>query len=144
MLLKISNNLHETSRNLQKKKKNVLDCMYSPFTKIAYILAFPSVPLERISELSLMLSPWLLSSFCPKWNLTHNSHFAHLFKLAVWGRSVWLKGRYRVKEMKVDIKCKLQSSYTSTVILSLHSNISLSWQDLLNYVIFTTVILGPE
>ena len=30
-----------------KKKKNVLDCMYSLFTKITYILTFPSVPLEQ-------------------------------------------------------------------------------------------------
>ena len=39
--------------------------MYSPFTKITYILTFP-LPLSRIfSELSEIVSPRLQSSFAP-------------------------------------------------------------------------------
>ena len=37
--------LYETSRNLPKKY--VLDCMYSPFTKISPILSFPAASLEQ-------------------------------------------------------------------------------------------------
>ena len=37
--------LPQTSRN--PLEKDVLDCMYSPFTKITYILTFPSASLEQ-------------------------------------------------------------------------------------------------
>ena len=40
--------LHKMSRNFYKKKKiYVLDCMYSPFTKITYILSVPLASLEQ-------------------------------------------------------------------------------------------------
>ena len=55
--------LHKTSRKLLEKY--VLDCTYSPFTKITYIPAFP-LPFGELSQLSEVVSPGLQSSFCPK------------------------------------------------------------------------------
>ena len=43
-----------------------LDYMYSPFTKITYILTCLLPLPSSFSEISEMLSPRLLSSFCPK------------------------------------------------------------------------------
>ena len=47
-------------------KKYVLDCMYSPFTKITFILTLPLPLWSSLSELSEVLFPRLQSSFCPK------------------------------------------------------------------------------
>ena len=41
----------------------MLECMYSPFTKITYILTF--FPSNSLSELSEVPSPWLQSYFVP-------------------------------------------------------------------------------
>ena len=40
--------------------------MYSPFTKITYILSFPAISLEQFLKAFEVLSPGLPSSFCPK------------------------------------------------------------------------------
>ena len=48
-------------------KKYILDCMYSPFTKITYITVIPPYLFGTVaSELSEVLSPRLQSSYCPK------------------------------------------------------------------------------
>lgn len=41
--------------------------------------------------------------------------------------------------MREDIKCKVHSSSLSPMTLSLHANIFLSWQDLLNYIIYISI-----
>ena len=49
------------------RKKYILECMYSPFTKITYILTSPTPPLWRsFSELSELLYLRLWSLFCCK------------------------------------------------------------------------------
>ena len=60
--------LHETSRNLLEKY--VLDCMYSPITKILYILTFPPASLEKflrtiwdaVSQAVVLMHPIKLNS----------------------------------------------------------------------------------
>ncbi|XP_059994898.1 uncharacterized protein LOC132514313 isoform X4 [Lagenorhynchus albirostris] len=51
-----SRSLHETSRNLLQKLY-MLDCVYSPFTKITYTLTFPMLLWNSFLELSEILSP---------------------------------------------------------------------------------------
>ena len=58
-----SSNLHNTNRNLLKKY--VLDYMYSPFTKITFILIFSPPLWSSFTELSEVLSAGLEFSFGP-------------------------------------------------------------------------------
>ena len=51
----------------------------SPFTKTLYIDFPPLLLWSSLSELSEMLYPRQQSSFCPRWNLTHNSQAVYLF-----------------------------------------------------------------
>ena len=55
--------LHKASRNLLEKY--VLDCTYSPFTKITYILAFP-LPFGEVSQSYLR---WCLQGCSPHFAL---------------------------------------------------------------------------
>ena len=68
----------------KKKKKNLLDCMYSPFTKIiTYVLTWPITSWSSFSELPGVLSPGCCSPILPQIKL--NSQFSHclfFFKLA--------------------------------------------------------------
>ena len=48
LFLMTSKKFHETSRNLLEKY--VLDCMYSPFTKITYVLTFPPCLFRAVSQ----------------------------------------------------------------------------------------------
>ena len=57
--------------------KIVLDCMYSPFTKISNILPSPLPLWSSFTELAEPLSPKLQASFCPKQNLACCSPVAH-------------------------------------------------------------------
>ena len=73
-----------TSRNLMRQvetfyQKYVFDCMYSPLPKSHLYCPFPLHLWRNFSELSEVLSPRMQSSYCPKLNLTHNSHVVHLF-----------------------------------------------------------------
>ena len=58
-----SRKLHKTIRNFLEKY--VLNSMYSPFTKITYMLTFPLPLWSSFSKLSEVLSPMLQSRFAP-------------------------------------------------------------------------------
>ena len=70
---------HKTSKNLLEEY--VLDCMYSPVTKITYILTFPpclfgSVFQSYLRCCLLGCSPHFAPDILPC-NLTCNSHIVH-------------------------------------------------------------------
>ena len=64
---------HETSRNLLETY--MFDCMYSPFTKITYILTFPPTSLEQflraLSQASVLILPQIKLNL----QLSHSAFF---------------------------------------------------------------------
>ena len=83
----------------------MLDCLYSPLTKITYILTFPLPLWNSFSDLSEVLTPRIQSSFCPQIKLpqsspTGNSHFVYHFsqhsqETQYWGKEhdfIWKAG----------------------------------------------------
>ena len=75
-----SRKLHKTGRNLEKY---VVDCMYSPFTKITYILTLPPCLFETVSQSCLRCCPLGCSPHFSsnKTYKTHNSNIVHIFSV---------------------------------------------------------------
>ena len=75
-----SKKLHKTNRNLEKY---VVDCMYSPFTKITYILTLPPCLFEIVSQSCLRCCPLgcSLHFSSNKTYKTHSSHTVQIFKV---------------------------------------------------------------
>ena len=61
-------------------QKLLLDCMYSPFTKITYILCFPTTYLNNFSELSEVLC--MLCNFFKSTGLIYTFFLNPIFKLS--------------------------------------------------------------
>ena len=62
-------------------------------TKIIYIELPPLLLWSNLLELSEVPSPQLKSSFCPKWNLTCDSHIVHHFFFFLVDRKIYLTAK---------------------------------------------------
>ena len=71
--------IHEPSSSLLQIYIYMLDCMYSPITRITYMLIFPPFSLERFLRAIWNVFPGIQFSSCPKQNLIHHSYIVRPF-----------------------------------------------------------------